>query len=68
MMLCMYTKRYNAILLINITDHDLNLNSDSNTKIKTKNQRDKDIYVETILFDAFEFFIVETESFIDVEN
>ena len=68
MMLCMHTNRHNAILLINIIDHDLNLNSDFDTKVKTQDQRDKNIYVEAILFDAFEFSIVEIESFINTEN
>ena len=68
MMLCMHTKRHNAILWIEITDYNLNLNSHFHTKLKTNDQRDKNIYVETILFDAFELSIFEIKNFIDVEN
>ena len=67
-MLRMHTNRHNAILLIDITDHDLNLNSDFDTKVKTNDQRDKNIYIKASLFDAFLFSILKIENFIDVEN
>ena len=35
MMLCIHIQRHSAILLIDITNYDLNLNSDFDTKVKT---------------------------------
>ena len=67
--LCMHTEeKYNVTFLSDIIDQNINLNRNSDTKTKANNQRDKRIYVEAILFNSFEFFSVEIENLINVEN